>query len=188
MKSETVRRVFSEMPTLTTERLLLRRMTVGDCYDMYEYARDPSVTKYLTWSPHPDLEYTKEYLQYISNHYRMGDFYDWAVILRSENKMIGTCGFTRFHTANNGAEIGYVLNPAYWGRGIACEAAREVVRFGFCELGLHRIEAKYMEGNEASRRVMEKIGMSFEGIRRDEMMIKGCYRNIGVCAILNGQN
>ena len=188
MKSETVRRVFSAIPDLSTERLLLRRMTVGDCYDMYEYAHNPSVTKYLTWSPHPDLEYTKEYLQYISNHYQLGDFYDWAVILRSENKMIGTCGFTRFHTAHNGAEIGYVLNPAYWGRGIACEAVREVIRFGFCELGLHRIEAKYMEGNEASRRVMEKVGMSFEGVRKDEMLIKGCYRNIGVCAVLNGQD
>lgn len=184
MKCETVYRVFSDIPSLVTERLLLRRMQVGDCYDMYEYASDPNVTRFLTWSPHPDMEYTKEYLQYIANHYKLGDFYDWAVILREENKMIGTCGFTRFHMHHDCGEVGYVINPAYRGRGIACEAVQTVMRFGFSNLGLHRIEAKYMDGNEASRRVMEKVGMTFEGMRRDEMLIKGSYRNIGVCSIL----
>ena len=184
MKCETVYRVFSDIPMITTERLLLRRMMVGDCYDMYEYASNPNVTRFLTWSPHPDIEYTKEYLQYIANHYKLGDFYDWAIILRKENKMIGTCGFTRFHMNHDCAEIGYVINPAYRGQGIACEAVRSVMHFGFENLGLHRIEAKYIEGNEASRRVMEKVGMTFEGVRRGEMLIKGSYRNIGVCSIL----
>lgn len=184
MKCETVCRIFSDMPTLTTERLLLRRMLVGDCYDMYEYASKPEVTQFLTWSPHPDIEYTKEYLQYIANHYKLGDFYDWAVVLREEGKMIGTCGFTRFHMQHDCGEIGYVINPAYRGQGIACEAVRAVMDFGFSRLGLNRIEAKYMEGNQASRRVMEKVGMTFEGVRRGEMLIKGCYHNVGVCAIL----
>ena len=184
MKCETVYKVFSAIPELHTERLLLRRMMVGDCYDMYEYASNPAVTRYLTWSPHPDREYTKEYLQYIANHYKLGNFYDWAVILKEENKMIGTCGFTRFHMSHDAAEIGYVINPAYRGREIAGEAVRAVMKFGFETLELHRIEAKYMAGNAASRRVMEKVGMSFEGVRRGEMMIKGEYRDVGTCAIL----
>ncbi len=184
MKCETVYRIFSDMPVLETERLLLRRMKVSDCYDMYEYASRSEVTRYLTWSPHPDMEYTKEYLQYISNHYKLGDFYDWAVILKSENKMIGTCGFTRFHTQHDCGEVGYVINPSYRGQGIAAEALCEVIRFGFSRLGLHRIEAKYIDGNVASRRVMEKVGMHFEGVRRGEMRIKGSYRDIGVCAVL----
>lgn len=184
MKCETVYKIFSAIPEIRTERLLLRRMMVGDCYDMYEYASNPEVTRYLTWSPHPDLQYTKEYLVYIADHYKLGDFFDWAIILREENKMIGTCGFTRFRFSHNVAEVGYVINPAYRGREIADEAVRAVMRFGFHRLGLHRIEAKYIEGNEASRRVMEKVGMTFEGMRRDEMLIKGTYRNIGVCAIL----
>ena len=184
MRCETVLRVFSDIPTLPTERLLLRRMMVGDCYDMYEYASNPEVTRFLTWSPHADIEYTKEYLQYISNHYKLGDFYDWAVILKEENKMVGTCGFTRFHMPHDCGEIGYVINPAYRGRGIATEAVRAVMDFGFSRLGLHRIEAKYIDGNYASRRVMEKLGMTFEGVRRGEMLIKGIYRDIGVCSIL----
>ena len=87
--------------------------------------------------------------------------------------MIGTCGFTRFDYSNNSAEIGYVINPEFRGRGIAGEAARRVIRFGFDELGLNRIEAKYMDGNVASRKVMEKIGMKYEGTMRGSLKIGG---------------
>ncbi len=184
MKCETIYHIFSHMPTLGTERLLLRPMKVSDCFDMYDYAKRQSVTRYLTWSPHYDIEYTKEYLQYIVNHYRLGDFYDWAVVLRDEGRMIGTCGFTRFHFQNDAAEVGYVLNPDYHGKGYATEAVRAVLSFGFENLHLHRIEAKYIVGNDASRKVMEKCGMKFEGVRRGEMLIKGAYRDIGVCAVL----
>ena len=172
------------MPTLSTERLTLRKMLVGDCYDMNEYARRADVTEYLTWSPHPSVDYTKEYLAYLSHHYTLGDFYDWALILKEENKMIGTCGFTRFSFPNDSAEVGYVINPKYRGRGLAPEALREVIRFGFSTIGLNRIEAKYIVGNEASRRVMEKVGMRFEGVLRGGMKIKERYRDIGVCAVL----
>jgi RimJ/RimL family protein N-acetyltransferase len=98
--------------------------------------------------------------------------------------MIGTCGFTRFDFPNDSAEVGYVLNPDYHGRGYATEAAGCVLRFGLERLGLHRIEARFMEGNEASLRVMQKLGMSLEGYRRESMLVKGQYRTIGVCSIL----
>ena len=184
MKCETIYRVFSDIPELSTERLILRRMMVGDCYDMYEYARRADVTQYLTWSPHPNVDYTKEYLAYLSHHYALGDFYDWALILKDENKMIGTCGFIRFYFPNDCAEVGYVMNPEYRGQGIAPEAPAEVIRFGFSVIGLNRIEAKYIVGNEASRRVMEKVGMRFEGVHREGMKIKERYRDIGVCSVL----
>lgn len=184
MRCEDIYSLFSHMPELSTERLCLRPMRVGDCFDMNEYARRADVTKYLTWNPHPNVEYTKDYLVYLSHHYKLGDFYDWAVVLKSQNKMIGTCGFTRFHFSHDVAEVGYVINPEYRGRGFAPEALSEVIRFGFETIGLHRIEAKYILGNEASRRVMEKAGMRFEGISRDGMKIKERYRDIGVCSIL----
>ena len=67
--------------------------------------------------------------------------------------MIGTCGFSSFDFANNSAEVGYVINPAYQKRGYAPEALLEVMMFGFMELNLHRIEARYMDGNDASRKI-----------------------------------
>ena len=101
--------------------------------------------------------------------------------------MIGTCGFTRFDYANNSAEIGYVLNTSYHGQGFATEAVGRVLEFGFENLCLNRIEGKYMVENTASRRVMEKCSMTFEGVRREGMLIKGKYRNIGVCSILKSE-
>ena len=184
MKREAVCKIFSKIPTVKTERLILRKITVDDVDDMYEYSSDENVTKYLTWSPHADKAYTLEYINYLQSRYRSGDFFDWGVVVKSNNKMIGTCGFTRFDYVNNSAEIGYVLNSEYHGMGFAVEAASEVIKFGFEKLGLNRIECKYIIGNDASRRVMEKNGMSFEGIRREGMLIKGVYRDIGVCSIL----
>ena len=154
---------------------------------MFEYSKRQDVTKYLLWEPHRDESYTYKYLTYVQSRYRSGDFFDWSVIYRENNKMIGTCGFTRINTDSNSAEIGYVLNPDYWGRGIAAEAVRRVMRFGFDELSLHRIEAKYMIDNIQSRRVMEKVGMTYEGVNRDSMFVRGNYVSVGVCAILSSE-
>jgi ribosomal-protein-alanine N-acetyltransferase len=185
MRKEAICRIFSHMPKLQTERLILRRMRLPDAEDMYDYARRPEVTRYLLWSPHPDIGHTRDYLQYIATRYAAGSFYDWAVILKKNNRMIGTCGFTTIDCSNDAAEIGYVLNPDYHGLGIAPEAVEAVLAFGFERLLLHRIEARFMEGNDASLRVMEKVGMRFEGYRRESMMIKGSYRTIGYCSILS---
>ncbi len=187
MKKEKIYRTFSHLPELTTERLTLRKLLVADTSDMYEYASRPDVTKYLTWQPHPDRAYTREYLQYIGGRYAAGMFYDWAMIYEPDCKMVGTCGFTAFHCSSDCAEVGYVLNPEYWGRGIASEALARVLDFGFGELGLHRIEARFIEGNDRSRRVMEKCGMTFEGILRENMLVKGEYVNVGICSVLKSE-
>lgn len=187
MKRESIKKIFSHIPVLETENLILRKIDLDDVTDFYEYAKEPSVTKYLTWSPHPDKAYTYDYIYYLRDRYKSGDFYDWAIVKKDSGKMIGTCGFTRFDYPNNSAEVGYVLNPDYHGFGIATEAAARVIRFGFEILGLNRIECKYIIGNNASRRVMEKNGMTYEGIRREGMLIKGMYRDIGICSILRSE-
>ena len=175
MKKDKITETFMHMPKLTTERLLLRKMLPTDAADMYEYASLSEVTRYLLWDPHPDIEYTKRYLTYLQGRYKAGEFYDFSVICREENKMIGTCGFVRFDTANESAEVGYVFNPSYHGMGYATEALRAVMDFGFSQLGLHRIEARFMKDNHKSRGVMEKCGMQFEGIHRHMLFIKGRY-------------
>ncbi len=184
MQKDSVRRLFSKIPTLTTARLTLRKMSPRDHRDMYDYARRPEVTRYLLWEPHRNSDVTLDYLMYLQDEYRKGEFYDWAIVFNETKKMIGTCGFTSLDYQNNSAEIGYVLNPDFWGMGIAPEAVMRVIDFGFRELNVHRIEAKYIIGNQKSRRVMEKCGMSFEGTRRSSMFIKGEYRDIGYCSIL----
>ena len=163
MKKETVFKIFSNMPTLHTERLSLRPMHPIDAEDMFDYARRPELTKYLLWREHEDIYFTRDYLNYINRRYALGDFYDWAIIEHESRKMIGTCGFTNIYPSNNSAEIGYVLNPDFHRRGFGSEAVKRVLKFGFEELSLNRIEARFMQGNEASLALMRSVGMTFEG-------------------------
>ena len=184
MNKETLFRIFSHMPQLETERLILRAMRVCDSADMYDYARRPEVSRYLLWRPHTDVNYTRRYMEYLAGRYRIGAHYEWAMIHKESGRMIGTCGFARIDTANNCAELGYVLHPDYHGQGIVPEAAARVLKFAFGVLGLNRVEARYMVENAPSRRVMDKLGMQFEGVQRAAMLVKGSYRDIAVCAIL----
>lgn len=187
MNRDEITRIFRDPPYIETDRLLLRKMQKKDAADMYEYACRHDVTRYLLWEPHESETYTYKYLAYIQSRYRAGDFFDWALTIKDGGKMIGTCGFTRLNIESNSGEIGYVLNPVFWGYGLAPEAVNAVLRYGFCELRLHRIEARYMVGNDRSRRVMEKVGMQFEGVGRDSMHVKGKYVSIGTCAILRDE-
>ena len=173
-----IKEVFACPPTLETERLRLVKISPEHAEDMYEYSCDPDVTKYLTWSCHSSVKETERYIKLLQKKYTAGVFNDWGLIEKSSGKFIGTCGFTSFDYEKNTAEIGYVLNKSYWGKGYAAEAAGCVMEFGFDNFGLDGYCAKCMEGNDSSMRVMQKVGMSFEGIYKNGMFIKGAYKTI----------
>jgi len=179
-----IKKTFRDPPTLYTDRLTLRKLSSRDWSDMFEYACDKEVTKFLTWEPHQSKSYTLSYLTYIQSQYRAGKFFDWAVVCTSSGKMIGTCGFTTLDPANLCGEVGYVISPLYQNRGIATEAVLRVIRFGFEELGLQRIESRFMIGNDASLRVMQKAGMIYEGTHRRSLFVKNRFVDVGVCSLL----
>ena len=183
-------KIFANIPKLKTQRLVLRKVSERDAEDVFEYSREPAVSQYLLWSPHKNIEYTKDHLYRIKNDYRIGKYYDWAIELNAgenKGKMIGTCGFTSFDLSNNSAEIGYVINLKYWGQGIAAEALSAVISFGFDKLLLHRIEGRYLINNINSRKVMEKCNMSYEGVLRSSMVVKGNYEDVGICSIISDE-
>ncbi len=172
---------------LETERLLLRRIITSDTDDMYDYSCREDVTRYLLWCPHPSREYTKRYISSLQSAYRGGRFFDWGIEYKADGRLVGTCGYVKFDFENNSSEIGYVVNPHYQNMGIATEAVRAIIAFGFDYFELNRIEARYMVGNDASRHVMEKCGMSFEGVRRSLLYVKEKYVDVGTCAILKSE-
>ena len=176
-------KIFLNIPMLETQRLRLRKIEYSDIDDVYNYASRGEVTEYLLWSAHESKAFTKAYLREVQKQYRRQNFFDWGITLKEENRIIGTCGFSAFNIIHNTGEIGYVLNPNYWGQGIATEAARMVITFGFEVLNLNRIEAKIMIENITSRRVLEKCGMKSEGIKREGVYAKGRYRNVEVFSI-----
>lgn len=184
--ANTLKSIFRDPPVLFTERLVLRKMDKGDADDMFLYAGDEEVTRHLLWNPHPDAAYTYKYLSTLPARYKAGEFFDWAVVF--DGRMIGNCGFSMIDLRNNCGEIGYVLAKDMWGMGLAAEAAAKITEFGFEVLELHRIEARFMIENTASRKVAEKIGMTFESVQRDRLFVKGEYRSVGTCAILRNES
>lgn len=175
------------LPTLTTKHLILRCISMWDAEDMYDYAKEEQTTEYLLWSPHKSLTETREHIAFMKDGYRKGTCYDYAVILSESDTMIGTCGFVYVDNENKKAEVGYVLHPQHWGKGYGTEALQAVIDYGFHTLDLHRIEARYMIENIASRTVMKKAGMTFEGVLRKSLFVKGKFRDIGVCSILRSE-
>ena len=176
-------KIFKNIPTLATERLILRKINITDLEDVFEYASDPAVTEFLMWYPHKNREYTKAYLKYLKRLYCRGKFYDWGIEING--KIIGTVGFTSINLEDNCAEIGYVINSSYWGRGIAAEAIKEIIRFAFCVLKLDRLYAVIMSKNERSAKVLYKCGFNFESNGTDAIEIKGEYQNISTFSLIN---
>ena len=165
-----VKETFANPPTLSTERLLLCRIT--------EENADPDVTRYLTWSCHSSLKETERYTKFLQKKYADGSFNDWGVILKETGKLIGTCGYTSFDYTEKTAELGYVLAKPYWGKGYAPEAVKCVMKYAIDIFGITGFSAKHMEGNDASGKVMQKCGMKFEGLYKHSMYIKGEFKNI----------
>ncbi len=175
---------FGRLPVLETERLLLRRLTPDDAEDIFAYASDPEVTKYMMWSPHKSLDESLTFIASAMERYKIGSPAPWAIVLKAENKVVGTCDFISWYPDHGRSEIGYALSRLYWGKGLMTEAAREIISYGFDVKGVNRIQAMCEIPNIGSARVMEKVGMSFEGILREYMIQHGQFRDMKLYAIV----
>jgi ribosomal-protein-alanine N-acetyltransferase len=169
---------------LETERLVLRRFTPDDLDELMALRADPEVVRYLGDQPREKVE---QRLGYFISLYESHGFGMWAVTLKTTGQMIGWCGLI-FLDGTTEVEVGYGVARDYWGRGLMTEAAHAALRYGFETAGLERIVAVAMPENQASRRVMEKLGMRYEkmahhyghdlvyyAIGRDEFKAGDCF-------------
>jgi len=175
--------VFGDLPTLNTERLILRKLRLEDAEDIFEYASDPEITKYVTWEPHKSIEDSINFIKYALEKYDKKEAIQWGIVYKENNKVIGTCDILPV-TKHFRAEIAYALSRKYWGKGIMTEAVKEVIKFGFERMSLNRIQAMCFSENIGSYRVMEKAGMKFEGTLREQMFIKGKFQDLKLYSVL----
>lgn len=178
--SEKIKSTFKDVPVLESERMIYKKIVPENSADMFEYSCLEDVTRYLLWTPHVSLTQTERYIKLLQKKYDSGAFWDFGLTDKESGKFIGTCGITSFDDKEKSIEIGYVLSPSFWGKGYATEAARTVMKFCFDTFGADKICAKFMEGNNASMRVMTKLGMKLEGIYKNSMFVKGEYKTIYV--------
>jgi len=174
-----VDKIFRSPPVIETARMTLSKITVADAYDMHVYASREDVTRYLTWEPHVTLDETREYIEHLERQYAAGKFFDWGIRHREDERFIGTIGFTSFDFFRKKVEIGYVLSPFYWGRALMNEALSAVIDYAG-SLGFKTIEARYIDGNERSRRVMESCGMKFLRTKPNSLFVKGEWKTVHV--------
>ncbi len=149
---------------LTTSRLILREFTADDWPAVLAYQKDSRYLRFYEWKERTEGD-VRGFLQAFidQQQQRPRTRYQLAVTLKAGGRLIGNCGIRLSPVDPTEAEIGYELAPDEWGHGYATEAAREIVRFGFEELGVRRITAWTVADNVASIRVLEKLGMSLEG-------------------------
>lgn len=150
------------------DRIYLRPIQLSDAEDMHEYASDEETTRFV-FDPHESLEDTKEN---IAKYFLASPLGKYAIVLKESHKMIGTIDL-RVEEDHKKAEIGYTLSKAFWNKGYMTEAGKLVVHLGFEVLGLERIFAFHDVRNAASGRVLEKLGMTYEGTIRNNRMSKG---------------
>lgn len=179
-----VREVLKDLPTLETERLILRKMVLNDAEAVFAYASNSEVSRYTLWETHRSIEDSRAFLEFATQKYENGGEPDWGIVYRGNGCLVGACGLVNWEAEHARAEVGFVLSREYWGRGLISEAVRAILRFGFERMNLNRIEARCIAENAASARVMEKAGMVYEGTLRQREYIKGTYRDIKLYAIL----
>jgi ribosomal-protein-alanine N-acetyltransferase len=154
-------------PELYTDRLVLREFTPQDASAVQRLVGEWEVARTLAVVPHPYPDgMAQEWIATQRPAFEAGERLAWAVVLRREGELMGTVTL-RPNARDDNAELGYWIGRPYWGHGYATEAAREVVRYAFEDLGLHRIHAEHFGSNPASGKVMQKIGMNCEGVMRE---------------------
>jgi ribosomal-protein-alanine N-acetyltransferase len=152
-----------KMPIVETERLILRPVQLEDATDMYEYCSDDDVIKYLWFEKHDSVEYSQYIIEKLFlNRKDVGIPEAYAIVVKENNKMIGTIDVNQVHFNDVGV-IGYVINKDYWGKGIVTEALETLILVLFNYCGFYRLEINHSADNKGSGRVIEKAGFIQEG-------------------------
>src|SRR5690606_20974894 len=147
------------MVQLETERLILRESVVADAPDLFEMNSDPEVMKYTGDAAFKSVEETEELIRNYKDYakYRYGR---WTTIVKATNEVIGFCGLKYLEDINE-TDLGYRWKRKHWNKGYATEASMACLQYGFEQLNLEQIVAQVMDGNGASIRVLEKLGMKY---------------------------
>lgn len=149
---------------IETERLILRPFKKNDGIDMYNnWASDDRVTKFLRWNSHENIEESFKICEMWENESKEKSNYQWAIVLKETNQVIGSIGLVDIDEKMLRGEVGYAIGYKFWGRGIVKEALESILQY-FKSLGFVRIQAFHELENPNSGKVLLKSGFQYEGV------------------------
>ncbi len=172
------------IPTLTTNRLILRPFNIKDAARVKELAGEWAIAETTANIPHPYEEGIAE--AWISTHeetFESEKGVTFAITRQSDSLLIGAISLD-VNKIHHYAELGYWIGKPYWNQRYCTEASEEVIHYGFAKFKLNRIQARHMTKNPASARVMEKVGMHHEGIFRQSLNRFGTFEDCAIYSIL----
>lgn len=163
---------------LETERLILRRINETDYKEAYKnWCSSLEVSKYVLWEVHENEKVTQELYHNWIEEYNDLNTYRWIIELKETNEVVGTIDISKKFLSYGTGEMGYCLEEKYWNKGIMTEAAKKVIKYLFEECEFDTIWAQFLANNPNSGKVMEKVGMKYEGRLRSRIVDKNGIRN-----------
>lgn len=169
-----------------TSRLIIRKFQQSDLNDIFLYAKNPNVARYVTWEPHTSLSDSQKFIDYALNSYAKGGLDPMAMILKDDpnKRVIGSVGLMAASPKNRTYELAYALSEDHWGLGLVAEASKPLINYVFKTFAIERLQSRCDVLNPQSARVMEKLGMTFEGTLKSSMYIKGKVRDMHMYALI----
>ncbi|KPE50610.1 GNAT family N-acetyltransferase [Chryseobacterium indologenes] len=172
-------------PVLETERLILRQLTLHDAEDLFEYFSLDEVMEYYDLPPFKTIQDAQNIINHFNGEFEKGKGFRWALELKSEKKVIGTCGYHNWYKDHYKAEIGYELNPAFWRNSYMKEAILPILTFGFETMQLHRVDAFIDPANISSEKLLTSLNFKEEGLLHDFFFEKGKFVDAKIFGLIN---
>jgi ribosomal-protein-alanine N-acetyltransferase len=170
-------------PTIELEHACLRPLRAADADALYGYLRDPVVTE-LTSYPEPSLAMVEGMIERYRSRWAAGELSKWGVALRSDDRLVGTCGFNEWSRAHRWAELAFELAPPQWGTGLMSRAVTAVLEWTFQQDQVDRVHAYVRVDNTRSQRLLERNGFLREGCLRSYRVCRGQPHDFYVYALL----
>jgi len=184
MQPQELSRIVREQTPLLTPRMLLRPLRMDDASAVFHYAHDPEVAQYTKWEAHRTVEDSRRFIEQTIAEYQRGVNAELAMELKSDKKVIGTCGLINVSADHCRAELVFAMAKEHWGGGIMGEALKATLTFGYGALQLNRIWAKVDPDNMKTVLVLKRASWQFEGTLRQDVKVRGTFRDVKLYSLL----
>jgi ribosomal-protein-alanine N-acetyltransferase len=176
---------FHPFPSLETNRLLLREITMDDMEDMFTLRKNMDVLRYLDRHPQQTIAEAQELIKKIIDGVEKNETIGWALCLKENPALIGTVSFHNTYRDHHRAEIGYMIHPDYWRQGFVNEAVVRAIDYGFNIMKLHSIEANVNPNNAGSIALLKKHGFVREAYFKENYFFDGKYLDSEIYSLIN---